>query len=300
MRGSPPPPPRPSPLIIDCDPGIDDLAALALAVRSPEVDLIAVTTVAGNATLARTTRNARRLLALAGRPDIPVLPGAAAPLARDPVPQPERHGPEGAGDAETGPAPEVPADPDALVAALTHARTPPVLVTLGPMTNLALAVRAGLPPVGRHLAMAGGTARADFNAWADPEALEIVLAAGPGTDLVPLDVTRHMAVTPADVTRLRDAGDPLSRWLGAALGYRLTGARALHDVLPVAEAITPGLLDTGFHRVKIGRGDTDRGRVLAAADGHPVRIAGAVDAARARTLLDRVLGPHRGTLEGGA
>ena len=313
-------PPPPHPLVVDCDPGIDDLVALALAARSPEVRLAAVTTTWGNATLARTTRNARHVLNLAGRPDVPVLAGTARPLVRDPVTAPETHGPEGAGYASVGEADQdIRGRGDVLLQVLARVGVPMTLVTLGPLTNLAQAIRSAGPPLGRsalkfirrHLAMAGSCAvgRADFNAWADPEALDIVLGAGLGTELVPLDVTRHTVIPAPAIEHFAASPDPLVRWLVDALRWYAearhrrsgTAGCAVHDVLPVAEAVAPGLLDFGSRRLKIGVGDdANRGRTTPDPDGARCRIATGADQAGVRHLLVRVFGTGWDrTLDGG-
>src|SRR6185436_2370457 len=129
-------------LVIDTDPGIDDVVTLALAARSPELDLIAVTTTYGNATLEATTRNARAILELAGRPDVPVHAGADRPLSRKLVTAPETHGETGVGYAAVPPLSEVrrAGGEEALTSVLRAIDHPITLVTLGPLTNLARAL----------------------------------------------------------------------------------------------------------------------------------------------------------------
>ncbi|MBI4420585.1 MAG: nucleoside hydrolase, partial [Gemmatimonadetes bacterium] len=150
------------PLVIDTDPGIDDVVTLALAARSPELDLIAVTTSYGNAMLDASTRNAHEGLRLAGRPDVPVYPGALRPLVRDLVTAPETHGESGVGYApvSTRLSSLVSGPPDpAVLTALSRATAPVTLVTLGPLTNLALALerdeRLARARIARHIGMFG-------------------------------------------------------------------------------------------------------------------------------------------------
>lgn len=323
------PPSTSIPVVIDTDPGIDDLVALALVVRSPGLDLLAVTTTYGNATLADTTRNARILLQLAGCAHVPVVPGADRPLTRPRSLGTASHGPSGRGyadgrvggwtvgrkDRSDGPRAQhvVQPDPNALLEVLTA--QPPTrstaLVTLGPLTNLAHALRhdaaAVRARVSRHVAMAGvfdqpGAAdrRADFNAWSDPEALEIVLAAGLGTALVPLDVTRRLRV-PADRVRAwRRRPDPLVTWLTDALRFAVEVQRErqgfdgchVHDAVAVGALIDERLLDFAERRVKIGlTDDANRGCTDPDPDGYRVRVAHRIAIPTAHRLLDRALGP---------
>ena len=302
-------------IIIDTDPGIDDVVTLALAARSPELEIVAVTTTYGNATLARTTRNARHVLALAGRSDIPVIPGADRPLVRPLVTAPETHGEsgvghaepegEGEGEGEAGP-PSCSALP-AVVDALHLADAPITLVTLGPLTNLAHALRTDpdlvATRVRRHIGMfgslheRGNTNRwADFNAWCDPEAVAEVFGAELPTEMVGLDVTRRMTLDRAEVDRLGRSSDPLVRWLADALRFyvefhcrqeRLDGC-VVNDVLTIGQLLEPHLLDFARFRLKIDTGDGEyRGRTLSDPAGATIRVALDVDVTAMRRLLDR-------------
>ena len=271
------------PLVIDTDPGIDDALALLLAARAPGARLLAVSTSYGNTTLDRATRNARLVLARAGTP-APVFPGADRPLVRPLVTAKETHGPEGLGDHDT-PAPE-PVAPTAtgILDALRAAGEPVTLVTLGPLTNLALALRNDpaflRSRVTRHVAMGGNIAAAgnsgglaEFNVWCDPEAAAEVLEARLGTELVGLDVTRRLVITAAGVERLAGHPDPEARWLGRLLGFyvrfhhhfeSLPGA-VINDPLAVALALEPrwGTAETLRLTVNLaqgaGRGETTVG-----------------------------------------
>ena len=245
------------PLVIDTDPGIDDALALMLAARADRSRLLAVSITYGNTTLDRATRNARIVLARTARP-VPVFPGADRPLARALVTARETHGGEGLGDNEA-PAPEpVAPSQTSILDALRAAGEPATLVTLGPLTNLALALRHDAAfvrsRVVRHVAMAGNIAAAgnsgglaEFNVWCDPEAAAEVLAAGLGTELVGLDVTRRLVITAPAVERLAAATDPQAQWLGRLLGFYvrfhhhfegLPGA-VINDPLAVALALEP-------------------------------------------------------------
>lgn len=170
----------------------------------------------------------------------------------------ETHGPEGLGDHAAPPPEPVTPWPRALLEALAVAGEPVTLVSLGPLTNLALALREDpgfvRSRVVRHVAMAGNVAErgntgpySEFNVWCDPEAAREVLAAGLGTELVGLDVTRRLVLSAAAVAKLAAHDDPEARWLGRLLGFYvrfherfegLTGA-VINDPLAVALALEP-------------------------------------------------------------
>jgi inosine-uridine nucleoside N-ribohydrolase len=246
------------PLVIDTDPGIDDSLALILAARSAEVLLLAVCASYGNTTLDRATRNAGLVLARAGC-GAPVFAGADRPLVRALVTAKETHGPEGLGDHTLSlPSKPVAPSPSGLLDAVRAAGRPVTLVTLGPLTNLALALRADpaflRSRVVRHVAMGGNLAAAgnsgglaEFNIWCDPEAAEEVVAANLGTELVGLDVTRRLVLTASGVEKLATRADPEAQWLAALLGFYvrfhhaqegLAGA-VINDPLAVALALRP-------------------------------------------------------------
>jgi pyrimidine-specific ribonucleoside hydrolase len=234
---------KPVPVIVDCDPGIDDALALALLAVSPEFDLRAVTTVRGNVPVEDSTRNALRTLAAFGRPEVPVCPGAERPLVRLNRPFPPMHGPNGLGGVELPAAPgevdagrearaaDGPADaaerPDAGVmasaesalAAFTRVLEPAApgeitVIALAPLTNIALllAVRPDLADRIGLLAVMGATIDrgnvtpfAEFNVWADPEAACRVLGAGEvPTRVFGLAATRQATI--GEPQRLEFAG----------------------------------------------------------------------------------------------
>ena len=272
------------PLVIDTDPGIDDSLALLLAVRAPAARLRAVSVSYGNTTLERATRNARLVLARAGAA-MPVFPGAARPLARPLATAKETHGAEGLGDHDTPPSEPVTPTASSILDALSCAAEPVTLVTLGPLTNLALALRTDAARVrsrvARHVAMGGNIAAAgnsgglaEFNVWCDPEAAAEVFAARLGTELVGLDVTRRLVITAPGVERLATHQDPEARWFGRLLGFYvrfhsrhegLPGA-VINDPLAVALALRPdwGTAETLHLTVNLaegaGRGETTVGR----------------------------------------
>ncbi|MBN6033775.1 nucleoside hydrolase [Amycolatopsis sp. 195334CR] len=253
-------------LIIDTDPGVDDAFALALAARSREVDLIGVTTVFGNVPLASTTENARRLLNLFGRADVPVAAGAERPLVHAQSRASSVHGADGlsgrssslaAAERELETADAV----SMLVSLLERADEPVTIAPIGPLTNIALLLAAHpriRDRIGRLVIMGGAIGRgnitgaAEFNVWADPEAARRVLVEErvPVT-LVPMDLTRRCAVSTDWLAELAD-GDPVGEVLVSLTGDYLDHYRkelgydgiVLHDAVAVAEAIRPGLLET--------------------------------------------------------
>jgi purine nucleosidase len=268
------------PLVIDTDPGIDDSLALILAARARRADLLAVSVSYGNTTLDRATRNARLILERAGSA-APVFAGWDRPLTRALVTAKETHGAEGLGDLAAPPPPPVPPSAASILDALRAAGRPVTLVTLGPLTNLALALRNDpaflRSRVTRHVAMGGNLAAAgnsgglaEFNVWCDPEAAAEVFAAGIGTELVGLDVTRRLVISAAAVEKLGTHADEDARWLGRLLGFyvrfhqrheALAGA-VINDPLAVALALdgTWGCADTlciAVTRAAVaGRGET--------------------------------------------
>ncbi len=246
------------PMIIDTDPGVDDAVALMLAAASPEVQLLAVTTVFGNAGVEVTTANALRLRTLAGLGNLPVAAGAARPLVYPPPQRTDRwHGQDGLGghaellpDAR-GPVNALGAVP--LMATLLRGAVAPVtLVAIGPLTNIALllAVHPEVKPrIGRIVIMAGnlGGSPAEFNISSDPEAAHRVLVEEDvATTLVPWNLTQRATVDGAWLAELAAAGPrcaALAGIIGQCWQQRSTPV-ALHDPLAVLEATVSGTLTT--------------------------------------------------------
>ena len=257
-----------TPIILDCDPGHDDAIALLLALASPEVELLGVTTTYGNQTLEKTTANALRVLDLVGRRDVPVAAGADRPLVRDLVVAAHVHGESGL-DGPALPAPSRGAAPeDAL--AFMHARVeasdrPVTLVPTGPLTNVSRYLeRHGTDGLGRVVLMGGAIAEgnmtpaAEFNIWADPEAAQRVFHSGVDVTMIGLDVTHRAVTTPAVQERLRQTGA-----VGAFVAdlvdffalyhqeiYGWDGA-PIHDAVAVAHLIRPGLVETRLRNVEV-------------------------------------------------
>ena len=260
-------------LIIDCDPGVDDAVALMLAFGSRDLDLLAVTTVGGNVPLVKTTRNARMLRQIAGREDVPVHAGAERPLRRKPAGAGAFHGEEGLGSLEPfAPAKGV-ADGhgvDAIIAAVM-ARAPGTvaLAVLGPMTNLALALRRE-PAIVKRLgpvAVMGGarseggniTPSAEFNIWADPEAADEVLRSGLPVTMFGLDATHQVRATEARIAAIAALGTPQAETAAAMMRFsqeverRIVGSDAapVHDVCPVAWLMQPALFELKPCRIAV-------------------------------------------------
>jgi inosine-uridine nucleoside N-ribohydrolase len=243
-------------VLLDCDPGHDDAIALLLALASPEIELLGVTTVAGNQTLEKTTANAVRVLELAGRGEVPVAAGAGRPLLREPFVATYVHG-------ETGlDGPDLPPPQGDFLADRLNGAT---LVATGPLTNVALLL--ALQPEARpdRVVLMGGaiaegnvTPAAEFNIWADPEAAAKVFASGLDVTMVGLDVTHRALLTPAHAERLRDTGR-IGRVVAELLDfygvfhrevYGFDGS-PIHDAVALAHAFRPELLELERLNVEI-------------------------------------------------
>ncbi|CAM4113972.1 nucleoside hydrolase [Kibdelosporangium persicum] len=252
-------------LIIDTDPGVDDAFAIALAARHPDVDLLALTTVAGNIGIEHTTRNALNVLAMCGREDVPVAVGAHRPFSR-PARSDDAHGNDGlgghAGNIGTSKASVDPRDAVTLmVDLLTAAEEPVTIVPIGPLTNIAVLLAAHpsiKSKIERLVIMGGGieggnvTPAAEFNVWVDPEAARRVLVEEdvPVT-LVPLDITMKCAVADDWLGKVSAANAVGRELVAMTPHYREfykqevgTDDLIMHDAIAVAEAIRPGLLKT--------------------------------------------------------
>jgi pyrimidine-specific ribonucleoside hydrolase len=299
-------------VVIDCDPGIDDAITLALAANSPELELVAVTTVAGNAPLELTTTNALALLHLLGRDDVPVSAGASRGLVHVKPEHAAVHGVGGLGgvvlpQSRRGAAPEHAVE---LLAARLRDAPPGSLsiLAIGPLTNIALLVALHpdlIPRIDRVVVMGASTGpgnvtpAAEYNTWADPEAARRVLT-DPSLELcvVQLQVTRRATLDAAARHELR-AGSALGASLSAMIdGYAddALGERALHDVAALAAILDPGLIATRPARIEVitdfgpRRGETIINFDAGAADSN-LHVAVDLDASRLRQLLlERIAG----------
>lgn len=243
-------------ILIDCDPGIDDAMALALAAGAPALDLVAITTVGGNADLAATTRNALALREFLDLGDVPVAPGSPGALLHPVIRALDVHGSTGLGGAVL-PAPvRAAADGHAVDLIIDTLRAAPgeiTLVAIGPLTNVAMAVRKEPRVVewARDLVIMGGSftrgnhnPAAEFNILADPEAAAIVFGAGWTVKMFGLDVTLTAVVTEAVLARMRPLGRLADLLVPAAEFYGLItdeGGPAIHDACAVAYVLDPSL-----------------------------------------------------------
>jgi inosine-uridine nucleoside N-ribohydrolase len=268
------------PVILDCDPGHDDAIALLLALASPEVRLLGVTTVAGNQSLAKTTANAIRVLDHVGRDDVPVAAGADRPLVRAAHVAREVHGESGLDGPDLPPPARAPLGAHAIdwiAGVLRSEPTPVTLVPTGPLTNVALLLARHpdvAPRIERVVLMGGATGlgnvtpAAEFNVWADPEAAHRVLGAGLDVTAVGLDVTHRVLMRPAHADRLAAAG-AAGRLVADLYGFYSRFHRArygwegapVHDAVALAHVLDPTLLATRTCGVVVDTGpEPSRGR----------------------------------------
>ena len=288
------------PIILDVDTGTDDALALAYAVRSPRIDLLAATTVVGNVSVEMTTANTLSVLDWLGADHVPVHRGASRPLVRPHQDAISFHDEGGLGGArlpvslrsagaDRGPA--------AIIRLALQRPGELTLVMLGPMTNLAIAlnVEPSLTDRLRAVVVMGGaytvpgniTPAAEFNVLVDPEAAQQVFAA-PFRDLVAvgLDVTEQVALTRDDWDAVNTGSSlPASAALLGEVGKFAFSTLSrdqfsLHDPLSVAVAVDPGLIQAENVSIEVESDEPERGRTRILGPGS-VRVATAVDAARA-------------------
>jgi inosine-uridine nucleoside N-ribohydrolase len=296
-------------IILDCDPGHDDAIALLLALASPEVRLLGVTTVSGNQTLDKTTANAIRVLEHVGRGEVPVVAGAPRPLIRARHVAAEVHGETGL-DGPDLPPPTRDPGPDHAIDWIAHtleaSAAPVTLVPTGPLTNVALFL-ARYPELAfklERVVLMGGafgegnvTPAAEFNIWADPEAAHLVFTSGLDVTMVGLDVTHKALMTPAHTARLAEAGAAgrlvadlfnfYARFHAREYGW--DGA-PVHDAVAMAHVIDPTMLETIHRGVVVDTGgELSRGRTHVDLRGRTwapnCHVAIDVDAERFLTLL---------------
>src|SRR5438309_3056222 len=249
----------PTPVLIDCDPGHDDAIALLLALASPEVEVLGVTSVAGNQTLDKTTANAIRVLEFAGRPDVPVAAGADRPLVREQFVAGEVHGETGLDGPDLPPPQSDPVEQhavDFLAEKIRASERPVTLIPIGPLTNVALMLALHPDARPERIVLMGGaiaegnvTPAAEFNIWCDPEAAARVFASGIDVTMIGLDVTHKALFTSAHIGRLagRVGGmvTELLRFYGEfhRKVYDFDGS-PIHDAVAVAHVMRPDLVET--------------------------------------------------------
>ena len=255
------------PVILDCDPGHDDAIALILALASPELKVLAVTTSAGNQTPDKTLNNALRILTLLGRDDIPVAAGAPKPLARELIIADNVHGESGLdGPKLPDPAfaPQAMTGIELMARCLRESPEPVTLVPTGPLTNIALLLAAHPELKGKiaRIVLMGGAAgagnwtpAAEFNIYVDPEAADMVFKSGIPITMCGLDVTHEAQVMDEDIERVRAITNPVAQCVAGLLDFFMIYHRdpkwgfagaPLHDPCTIAWLLNPAL----FHGVE--------------------------------------------------
>ncbi len=269
------------PVIIDCDPGVDDAIAILLAKQLPELDVRAITAVAGNVEAEKTFANAEKILH-AAEWDVPVYMGAGKPIVGEQITAVGIHGADGLGGVDVPGAALAPppgeAAWDVIYREAVAAEGELVLIAVGPLTNLAIAfAKYGdlAERIKKIVIMGGGatfgntTPAAEFNIYADPEAAEMVFASGTPVYMVGLDVTMQCFLTPAEVDEVGALGSPQAKFfrevlqnvLAFSLSLGLPGV-SMHDPAAVLYAVDDSLFTTeeaGVHvecKGKITRGKT--------------------------------------------
>lgn len=288
----------PRPIIIDTDPGIDDAMAIFFALRHAALDVIGLTTIFGNVSTATATANALRLLDIAARSDIPVAPGASDPLCVPySGPVPFVHGDDGQGNVNLALSERDPLDVTAAQFIVDQVMRRPgevTLVPIGPLTNIALALRLE-PSIASHVrevVLMGGNAlgpgnatpSAEANIHNDPEAADVVFGAGWPVTMVGLDATHKVHMDDAHLARYGEIDDPMARHIAAIVPFYRDFYRDrvgiegiyVHDSSAIAYLVAPSLFTVERWPIRvdtthgIGRGktwpaigDTDHHRLAA-------------------------------------
>ena len=253
---------KPRPLILDCDPGIDDFVAILMILAAPEkFNLLGITVTGGNVPLKYTIQNTLKACELAGRPDVKVYAGCPAAMMRSHAYESDVHGETGLKGPEL-PTPTMKAQPqhavDFLIDALMTSKEKVLLATTGPLTNIAVAIIREprildhideIVTMGGSMELGNITPAAEFNFYADPEAVRILLTSRKLPTLVGLDVTHHVLTTHDWFEELEALDNPVAQTLVAMLRafydydvqtYGLTGG-ALHDPAVIAYLLKPDL-----------------------------------------------------------
>jgi purine nucleosidase len=286
------------PVVIDADPGIDDVLAILYLTGLPDVEIVGLTTVHGNVPAGTGARNALKAFEIAGAPDVPVVVGIDRPLVHQAATAEDVHGTDGLGDAGVLPSLRRPSAGSGPVQLLQWARERPgeiTLLAIGPLTNVAVAqlLEPKLPSLFRELVIMGGavwapgnvTPHAEFNTWHDPEAARVVLEAPWNMTLVGLDVTARTRLEGAALAELEGSPKPVARFASAILqGYlkeseRESGVRAafMHDPLASAIMMDPRLADFRDTPLLVELAEPERGRTRPEASGGGPAVHVAVD-----------------------
>jgi inosine-uridine nucleoside N-ribohydrolase len=296
-------------IIIDTDPGCDDAIAILLALNSPEVDLQAITVVAGNVTARQGLENALKLASLAKRCDIPVAAGAQQPLAQKLVTAEAFHGPNGLGGVEL-PAPACRVDsrfgPDLIIELVHRYPREIILVPIGPLTNIALAISKdpSIVPLVKQVVIMGGStsggntsAAAEFNIFNDPEAARIVFNAGWTLTMVGLNVTEKTLFTREHLEDVKKSHEPLAELASRVLSFMLSvsdrpgrSGSAMHDPLAMGAVVDAAVITTQDRHVEVEtRGEFTRGETVvsrqSSSEHRNVHVAVGVDSDRFLRLL---------------
>ena len=270
-------------ILIDCDPGHDDMIAIMVGLASQDVEVLGITTVAGNQTGDKTYLNARRVLTMIGRQDVSLAKGALIPLVRPLMTAAFIHGDSGLEGVElpepTGPVLEISAR-DFIVETLRNSDDKVTLVPTGPLTNIATVILSapevlekieGIVLIGGGIRDSNVTPGAEFNILVDPEAARIVFESGIHLTQIGLDVTNKTLLTYDDIESISGMKGPISSYVGPLLkffadmnkkNFGINGA-PVHDALAVAAAIWPDVVTTEFLNVSIEtRGEFTLGQTV--------------------------------------
>ena len=272
------------PLLIDCDPGQDDAVALLLALASPEaLNVLGITTVAGNVPLSMTQKNALKICELAGRSDVLVYAGCPRPMLRPLITAEYVHGSSGLDGADL-PEPRMPSQAmhgvNFLINTLMNSASEITLATLGPLTNIAVAIvqepgivsRIGeIVLMGGAIAEGNVTPSAEFNIYVDPHAAHVVFTSGVKLSMISLDVTHQVITTPERLAAIRALSTPaaiatanLLEYYGTydISRYGLPGA-PLHDPCVIAYLLQPDLFKSRHFYVEVEtRSELTMGRTV--------------------------------------
>ena len=272
------------PLIIDCDPGVDDAIAILMALASPDqFDLLGITTVAGNVPLELTQRNARKICELAGHTEMSVYAGCPRPMLRGLETARQVHGKTGL-DGTQLPEPTMPLQSQHavcfLMEAIAQSPQPVTVAAIGPLTNLALALIqvpqlvdniAELVIMGGAVTQGNVTPSAEFNFYVDPHAAQVVLACGAPITLFTLDLTHQVITTPERLAAIREIGNKpaiaaadMLEFYGrfSMKRYGTTGG-FLHDPCPIAYLLKPELFEGRLFSVQVETlGESTMGRLV--------------------------------------